>query len=81
MSAWMPSPIHFLNDLYGGQEIDEARRARLLSLFRLEFKEPADMLERVRGRPVYLGLMMTENERLVMKPQNILANLPLAARS
>jgi len=71
----------FLNDLYGGGEIDEARRARLLSLFRLEFVDAADMLERVRGRPVYLGLMMTENECLVMKPQNILANLPLAARS
>ena len=71
----------FLNDLYGGDEIDDARRARLLSLFRLEFKDAADMLERVRGRPVYLGLMMAENERLTMKPQNILANLPLAARS
>lgn len=71
----------FLNDLYGGEEIDEARRARLLSLFRLEFADPADMLERVRGKPVYLGLMMAENERLSMKPQNVLANLPLAARS
>ncbi|MDH3658777.1 MAG: DUF6352 family protein [Alphaproteobacteria bacterium] len=71
----------FLNDLYQGDEIDEARRARLLSLFRLEFADPADMLERVRGRPVYLGLMMAENERLTMKPQNILANLPLAVRS
>lgn len=71
----------FLNDLYGGEDIDEARRARLLSLFRLEFMDPADMLDRVRGKPVYLGLMMAENERLSMKPQNILANLPLAARS
>ncbi|MEL6963023.1 MAG: DUF6352 family protein [Pseudomonadota bacterium] len=71
----------FLNDLYGGAEIDESRRARLLSLFRLEFVDAAAMLERVRGRPVYLGLMMTADERLSMKPQNILANLPLAARS
>lgn len=75
----------FLNDLYGGADggegIDEARRARLLSLFRLEFADPLDMLERVRGRPVYLGLMMNENERLSVKPQNLLANLPLAARS
>lgn len=71
----------FMNDLYGGEEIDEARRARLLSLFRLEFVDPRDMLERVRGRPVYLGLMMTEDERLTVKPQNILANLPLATQS
>jgi len=71
----------FLNDLYNGAEIDEARQARLLSLFRLEFQHPDDMLERVRGRPVYLGLMMAENERLRLKPQNLLINLPLAARS
>jgi hypothetical protein len=71
----------FLNDLYGGADIDDVRRARLLSLFRLDFVDPADMLERVRGRPVYLGLMMNANERLSMKPQNILVNLPLAARS
>ncbi len=71
----------FLNDLYNGAEIDEARHTRLLSLFRLEFRDPADMLERIRGRPVYMGLMMAENERLKLKPQNILINLPLAARS
>ena len=68
----------FLNDLYQGAAIDEARRARLLALFRLEFRDPADMLERVRGRPVYLGLAMTGAERLKLKPQNLLVNLPLA---
>jgi Family of unknown function (DUF6352) len=68
----------FLNDLYQGGAIDEARHARLLALFRLEFRDPADMLERVRGRPVYLGLAMTATERLKLKPQNLLVNLPLA---
>jgi Family of unknown function (DUF6352) len=68
----------FLNDLYQGAAIDEARRARLLALFRLEFRDPADMLERVRGRPVYLGLAMTGAARLKLKPQNLLVNLPLA---
>jgi hypothetical protein len=68
----------FLNDLYQGAAIDEARRARLLALFRLEFRDPAAMLERVRGRPVYLGLAMTAAQRLRLKPQNLLANLPLA---
>jgi hypothetical protein len=67
-----------LNDLYQGAALDEARRARLLALFRLEFRDPADMLERVRGRPVYLGLAMTGAERLKLKPQNLLVNLPLA---
>ena len=38
-----------MNDLYQDAVIDEARHARLLSLFRLEFRDPADMLEVVRG--------------------------------
>jgi hypothetical protein len=67
-----------LNALYDGEEIDEARRARLLALFRLEFRDPADMLERVRDRPVYLGLAMTPAQRLKLKPHNLLINLPLA---
>jgi Family of unknown function (DUF6352) len=67
-----------LNDLYCGEELDEARRARLLALFRLEFRDPADMLERVRSRPVYLALAMTPAQRLKLKPHNLLINLPLA---
>jgi hypothetical protein len=39
----------FSNDLYQGAVIDEARHVRLLALFRLEFRDPADMLEVVRG--------------------------------
>lgn len=67
-----------LNVLYRGEAIDEAGRARLLALFRLEFRDPADTLARVRGRPVYLGLAMTAAQRLKLKPQNLLINLPLA---
>ncbi len=32
----------------------------------------------VAGRPVYLGLAMTTDNVLRMKPQNLLVNLPLA---
>jgi hypothetical protein len=67
-----------LNDLYEGREVEERRLARLLSLFRLEFRDPGAMLERVRGRPVYLGLAMTPSERLKLKPHNLLLNLPFA---
>lgn len=66
-----------LNDLYKGVEVDEARLTRLLSLFRLEFRDPADMRPDVAGRPVYLGLAMTEAKHLKLKPQNLLVNLPL----
>jgi hypothetical protein len=36
------------------------------------------MLARLRGRPIYLGLAMTEGQRVKLKPQNLLLNLPLA---
>lgn len=70
-----------LNDLYEGRDVEEARQAQVLSLFRLNFRDPARMLERVRGRPVYLALAMDGSGRLRMKPQNLLVNLPLANAS
>ena len=66
-----------LNDLWQGQTLDEERQRRLLALFRLEFEDPEVTLERVRARPVYMGLAMTGDGRLRMKPQNLLLNLPL----
>jgi hypothetical protein len=65
-----------LNDLYAGREVGEERLGDLLALFRLDFKDASDMLERVRGRPVYLGLAADRGQRLKVKPQNLLINLP-----
>lgn len=70
-----------LDDLWHGEEVGEARLARLLSLFRLEFQDPSVMIADIQGRPVYLALMMTEDKRLKLKPQNLLLNLPLAERA
>ena len=67
-----------LNDLYRGAEVPEERLSRLLALFRLTFAEPRAMRPDIAGRPVYLGLAMTSDRRLRMKPQNLLTNLPLA---
>ncbi|MDA0996908.1 MAG: DUF6352 family protein [Proteobacteria bacterium] len=67
-----------LNDLYNGDEVEDERRSRLISLFRLEFKDPTLMRHDIAGRPVYLGLAMNENKKIRLKPQNILVNLPLA---
>ncbi len=44
-----------MNALYDGAAVDEARMARVLALFRLEFRDPSRMLARVAGRPVYLA--------------------------
>ncbi len=68
-----------LNDLYQGLPVEPERLQRLLSLFRLEFNDPREMRADVRGKPVYLGLAMTQDNGLRIKPQNLLLNLPLAA--
>jgi hypothetical protein len=67
-----------LNDLYNAVESDEARMRLLLGLFRLDFADPAVMRPAIAGQPVYLALAMDTQNRLRMKPQNLLFNLPLA---
>jgi hypothetical protein len=67
-----------LNDLYNRQNVDENRMARLLCLFRLDFDNPADMRSALAGRPVWLAMAVDERNRLRLKPQNLLMNLPLA---
>lgn len=66
-----------MNDMYNGVAVGEDRLWRVLSLFRLEFRDPAQMLPRVAGRPVYLAMAMNAEQRLRLKPQNLLVNLPL----
>jgi hypothetical protein len=70
-----------LNALYRGESVPEATLARLVTLFRLEFADPANALAEAAGRPVYLGLACREDRTLRMKPQNLLLNLPLARAS
>ena len=64
-----------------GNEVDESRLARLISLFRLQFRGSAPVIPEMAGRPVYLGLAMNEASTLRMKPQNLLVNLPILAAS
>jgi Family of unknown function (DUF6352) len=70
-----------LNDLYAGHAVDDARRERLLSLFRLRFDEPAEMHPDLAGAPVWLALMGDAQQVVRLKPQNLLLNLPLAPGS
>lgn len=70
-----------LNDLYAGRAVDETRRARVLSLFRLDFADPSVVRPQLAGRPVYLALAGDAQGRLRLKPQNLLVNLPLAEAS
>jgi len=70
-----------LNDLYKGVDVDEARLARLVSLFRMEFADASLMRPDIAGRPVYLGMAIDTGSTLRVKPQNLLFNLPLATIS
>ena len=70
-----------LNDLYNGVEVDEGTMERLLALFRLEFEDPSLMRADIAGKPVYMAMAMTPDKTLRLKPQNLLVNLPLAARA
>jgi hypothetical protein len=66
------------NALWRG-EPDEAAGGKLLALFRLDFSDPFDALPSVEGRPVWLILAMTDDSVVRMKPQNLVAGLPLRA--
>jgi hypothetical protein len=70
-----------LNDIYNGVDVEESRAKRLIGLFRLEFTENAAVRPALVGAPVFLGLAMTPQSILRMKPQNLLMNLPLEART
>ena len=63
--------------LWRGEDIDEATMARVVGLFRLTFRDPSVMLDKVKGEPVYLMLAMTSDNTIRMKPQNLLAGLPV----
>lgn len=66
-----------LNALYEGKELAADDAAEIIALFRMRILDDHQVLERVKGKPVYLGLAMSASKRLKMKPQNLLTNLPL----
>ena len=70
-----------LDALYRGEAVAAGELERLALLFRLEFRDAADALAELAGRPVYLGLACRPDRTLKLKPQNLLANLPLAVPS
>jgi hypothetical protein len=63
--------------LWNGEEIDERTMSRVVGLFRLTFRDPSIMLDKVKGEPVYLILSMTPDKLIRMKPQNLVIGLPI----
>jgi uncharacterized protein DUF6352 len=66
--------------LWRGEDLGPAARASVVGLYRLRFAEPSLMREKVRGEPVYLMAAMTADKLLRLKPQNLIAGLPLRQR-
>lgn len=63
--------------LWHGEEIDETTMSRVVGLFRLSFRDPSLMLDKVKGEPVYMILAMTPDKTIRMKPQNLVSGLPI----
>jgi hypothetical protein len=68
---------HIGDAIWRGDDLADAVRAQLIGLLRLSFLDPADMIEKVRGEPVYLLLATATDEALRTKPQNLLTGLPI----
>ena len=67
-----------LNEIYLKGSAESTDPGRLIGLFRLDFEDPGAMRADLAGKPVYIGLAMTEAQTLKLKPQNLLLDLPLA---
>ncbi|MGQ0685743.1 DUF6352 family protein [Bradyrhizobium sp.] len=63
--------------LWRGEALDEETNGRVLGLYRLTFADPALVLEQVGREPVYLILAMSAQKLVRLKPQNLLAGLPI----
>lgn len=65
------------NALWRGETIDAATQDRVIALFGLTFPDTARVDPKVGDRPVYLLLAGTPANLVQVKPQNIIAGLPL----
>ena len=65
------------NALWKGDSPAADGANRIVALFKLVFADSRDMLESVAGEPVYLILAMTSGNTIRVKPQNLIAGLPL----
>ena len=66
-----------LNMLYQGQEPTLEEAQRIVCLLEMRIADDRIVIDRVRGKPIYLGLAMSADKKVRMKPQNLIVNLPL----
>jgi hypothetical protein len=69
------------NALWNGAALDGHAAERIVALMRLTIEDTRLVDERVGTKPVYLILAMGADKVVRLKPQNLVAGLPLAAAS
>src|SRR5437764_1133064 len=67
------------NALWNDAALDGSEAERIVALMRLSIEDTRLVDERVGQRPVYLILAMGADKVVRLKPQNLVAGLPLAA--
>ncbi len=67
------------NALWNGTVLDDDAAGRIVALMCLNIEDPRLVDERVGTRPVYLILAMGADRVVRLKPQNLVAGLPLAS--
>jgi len=67
------------NALWRGDGLDAETAERIVALFRLDFSDAGDVRLDVGAQPVWLIMAMTPDRMIRMKPQNLVAGLPLRA--
>ncbi len=66
-----------LNKLYEGHELTLEEELNIVGLFKMDILDQQHVVEKVRGRPVWLAICKQPDGKLRMKPQNLLVNMPL----
>ncbi len=66
------------NRLWKGEPVDPADHGRICGLFRLDFGDQRVVAPKMAGKPVYLLMAVGDDMVLRVKPQNLIAGLPLA---
>lgn len=67
------------NALWHGERMENSVVERIVALMRLSFEDTRLVDQRVGDKPVYLILAMGADKVVRLKPQNLIAGLPLAA--
>lgn len=63
--------------LWKGDELADADRGRMVGLYRLTFADPSEVVDNLRGEPVYVIAAMSTDRVLRLKPQNLATGLPI----